>query len=222
VELAISPEWSFARLDRNRDGLLTLQDSIDRRSFELLQDLLRRAGSADGRLSLDGFFRAQRQQVEEKLRLGKKEAYGDPKSLFQQLDTNGDGFLFGDELQPVKRLASDMPRWDLNRDTAIDQREFRGFLEVMSLEEGARLRAPPPVPPAEAPKAAAYRADRLPPGLPPWFTELDKDRDGQIGLYEWKGRPLGDFPVHDRNGDGFITIEEALRTASTRPNPPRP
>jgi Ca2+-binding EF-hand superfamily protein len=49
-----------------------------------------------------------------------------------------------------------------------------------------------------------------PKGVPPWFKELDADHDGQISLHEWrKGRKKrGDFRKYDRNGDGFITVEE--------------
>jgi Ca2+-binding EF-hand superfamily protein len=42
------------------------------------------------------------------------------------------------------------------------------------------------------------------------FKELDKDGDGQIGLYEWKGS-AEDFRKYDLNGDGFITPDELLR-----------
>jgi Ca2+-binding EF-hand superfamily protein len=49
--------------------------------------------------------------------------------------------------------------------------------------------------------------------LPPWFKELDKDRDGQISFYEWRkgGKKLTDFRKFDLNDDGFITPEEVLR-----------
>jgi Ca2+-binding EF-hand superfamily protein len=42
------------------------------------------------------------------------------------------------------------------------------------------------------------------------FKELDKDGDGQIGLYEWNGS-AEDFARYDLNGDGFITPEELMR-----------
>ena len=71
----------------------------------------------------------------------------------------------------------------------------------------------PPPPPEEEKRPVVYRAGKLPKELPPWFAQLDEDKDGQVGLYEWKkaGRPLNEFQAIDLNGDGFITVEEALR-----------
>src|SRR5262249_14533478 len=73
--------------------------------------------------------------------------------------------------------------------------------------------APIKLPEEEEPKRVVYRAGKLPKELPPWFQQIDKDGDGQIGLYEWKnsGRPLDEFFKIDRNGDGFLTVEEVLR-----------
>ena len=49
-------------------------------------------------------------------------------------------------------------------------------------------------------------------GITRRFQQLDTDQDGQIGLYEWRtsGRPIDEFEKYDRNGDGFLTIEEVL------------
>src|SRR5262249_29699963 len=55
--------------------------------------------------------------------------------------------------------------------------------------------------------------------LPAWFKALDTNKDGQVSLTEWRkgGRKRADFRKHDLNGDGFITIDEVLRTVA-KPN----
>ena len=49
-------------------------------------------------------------------------------------------------------------------------------------------------------------------GLPPWFKALDKNKDGQVSLYEWRqgGKTLEQFREYDLNDDGFITADELL------------
>jgi hypothetical protein len=77
--------------------------------------------------------------------------------------------------------------------------------------EGAAPNAPAE---EEEKRPLVHRPGKLPKGLPDWFARLDTDGDGQIGLYEWRdsGRSLDEFRKLDRNGDGFITIEEALHS----------
>jgi len=91
-----------------------------------------------------------------------------------------------------------------------------------SMTEGSVEVSSAPLPGEEdGSKPVVYRAGKLPPGLPDWFTQLDTDRDGQVGLYEWKhsGRPLEEFHAMDRNGDGFLTVEEVLRYIRQESNP---
>lgn len=40
--------------------------------------------------------------------------------------------------------------------------------------------------------------------LPSWFSERDRDGDGQIGLYEWPIPQRADFATWDLNQDGYI------------------
>jgi hypothetical protein len=47
--------------------------------------------------------------------------------------------------------------------------------------------------------------------LPSSFTDRDFDKDGQIGLYEWREwdrTRVDEFFFFDRNGDGFLTPKE--------------
>ncbi|MBX9625925.1 MAG: hypothetical protein K2X82_19150, partial [Gemmataceae bacterium] len=57
------------------------------------------------------------------------------------------------------------------------------------------------------------RYGKLPPGLPGWFTELDTDKDGQVGLDEWRadGRKTEDFAALDTDGDWLLSPRELLR-----------
>jgi hypothetical protein len=73
-------------------------------------------------------------------------------------------------------------------------------------------------------RPAVYRVGKLPKGLPPWFAQLDKDNDGQVGLYEWKaaGKATTEFLSMDANGDGFLTAEEVLRFLKVHKKPARP
>src|SRR5207253_2001808 len=112
------------------------------------------------------------------------------------------GFLEPDEWPD--RLREAAPRVDANRDGRIDRDEYRAYFEgrvIATLQRGPEpqslVRAPTggPVTAPVQPPMVAIRAGHLPPGLPPWFTELDLDHDGQITLWEWRrsGRPVAEF-----------------------------
>jgi hypothetical protein len=56
--------------------------------------------------------------------------------------------------------------------------------------------------------------ERLPRGLPDWFTRNDTNGDGQIAMSEysatWSNSKAEEFQQYDLNGDGFVTPSEAL------------
>ena len=57
------------------------------------------------------------------------------------------------------------------------------------------------------------RFGKLPKEAPAFFTEYDDDRDGMVGLYEWRrhGRKSPDFVEMDLNADGYLTADEWIR-----------
>ena len=56
--------------------------------------------------------------------------------------------------------------------------------------------------------------------LPDQFRSIDRDNDGQIGLYEWSKTDYASFIRLDLNHDGFLTPQE-LTLAGSKAAPPR-
>jgi hypothetical protein len=61
-------------------------------------------------------------------------------------------------------------------------------------------------------KPVVYRYGKLPKEVPSWFSSLDTDKDGMVGLYEWRrdSRKIVEFTGMDLNADGYLTAEEWL------------
>jgi hypothetical protein len=142
---------------------------------------------------------------------------------FRRRDQNGDGLLNYDEMSDT--LQAERDRWDANKDGFIDLNEYKGYSQArMAQREAERANSDspwgrpgdlpwlPPAPIEEDKKPVVYKVGNLPKELPAWFKQYDTDPDAQIGLYEWKssGRALEEFFKMDRNGDGFLTVEETL------------
>jgi hypothetical protein len=143
-----------------------------------------------------------------------------PDEQFNRLDRDRDGLLTYDEMPEELRLERD--RWDTNQDGFISLEEFTAFAKVsMEFRPDARPGEFNPAGPAPEDqqqdrqrRPTVYRTGNLPKELPPWFASLDTDGDAQIGLYEWRAakRPIAEFLVMDRNDDGLVTVDEALRS----------
>jgi hypothetical protein len=64
----------------------------------------------------------------------------------------------------------------------------------------------------------SYRAltavERLPKGIPDWFTKKDANADGQVAMAEygtsWSDSELAEFQKWDVNNDGYITPDECV------------
>jgi hypothetical protein len=148
------------------------------------------------------------------------------ESAFKRLDKNGDGFLSYDEM--TDELKAERDKWDTDKNGLIDLNEYKAYfrarMQQIRTDNGwgqggfgggndqQELPYTVITAPEEDPKRVVYRAGKLPPELPAWFAQLDTDKDGQIGLYEWKvsGRSLKEFTDMDANADGFLTPEEVL------------
>lgn len=138
------------------------------------------------------------------------------RERFKQFDKNADGILQPDE-QP-ETIKGELAKFDANKNGNTEFDEYKEFFKT----QVASMEAQGAFPGASGPgtiedeldkRPTMFRAGKLPKDLPSWFEKLDKDKDGQVGLYEWKAdsRTFEDFRQLDFNGDGFITIDECLR-----------
>jgi Ca2+-binding EF-hand superfamily protein len=154
---------------------------------------------------------------------------------FRKHDKNSTGQLEFDEMPD--NLKSNLAKYDTNKDGIISLDEykpyFRDRMETRNAERGqnateggpaANSDALPPAPesaPAQEDerKATVYRTGKMPKDLPAWFADMDVDKDGQVGLWEWvRVRGSGSesielFRTMDRNDDGLLTVDEVLSYA---------
>jgi hypothetical protein len=155
---------------------------------------------------------------------------------FRQLDKNGDGQLDASEM--TEQLRAEVTKWDTNKDGLINLDEYKEFYKARmaflrgeagdnNTPGGGWIDGQPGQPgdqeqPQEK-RTTVYHIGNMPKDLPPWFLQYDTDKDGQIGLYEWKaaGRPIEEFRQMDLNNDGFLTVEEVMHHQKilTKKNP---
>jgi hypothetical protein len=152
----------------------------------------------------------------------------DIEKRFNESDVNHDGKLSPDEVSDRSPLKANFEESDTNKDGYIDLAEYKAYISARfgNFEgEGngaygsyagngnyGRDNRDPRGEKKEEP-VVAIRYGKLPNGLPSWWDSLDTDKDGQIGLYEWRadGREVKEFQKMDLDGDGLIAPQEWFR-----------
>jgi Ca2+-binding EF-hand superfamily protein len=132
------------------------------------------------------------------------------RGLLSKYDTNGNRVLDEDEW---KQISGDPQKADTNRDKRItyDELVARVANKRREKEVGAMgnsygdLRS----------YRLATATEKLPEeGLPSWFNDRDRDDDGQVSMHEWSrswnSSTVRDFTSKDADGDGIITVSEAI------------
>jgi hypothetical protein len=167
--------------------------------------------------------------------------------FIRRYDKDNDSRVSFAEAQESDRLKPVFAFYDKNADGFLDSAEFRTYVQDRfngrSPESMAAGHAPPPqgsydprggydrggdssrkeTPPAEEEKPVVYRYGKLPTKeLPSWWDRLDTDKDGQIGLYEWraeKSNTMAEWIGMDLNADGYLPAEEYIRFKKQKDNP---
>ncbi|MFQ3593561.1 MAG: EF-hand domain-containing protein [Gemmataceae bacterium] len=143
--------------------------------------------------------------------------WGRPSPLlerFDEFDKNKDGGIDPDEYAAyMAERRSAWQRGETKRDEP--KKETKSSSTGGSTDYSGYRTAPTvtPPPPSTENRPLVFRYGKLPTrDLPSWFVDLDNDKDGQVGLYEWRagGKLTSEFRKYDINGDGFITAEEVL------------
>jgi Ca2+-binding EF-hand superfamily protein len=213
----MNPDMIFNMMSQGKDYIVISEIRMNR---DRAEEYAQRKGITNGQLTREQFADYLQERFAE--RQASRAAApggagsGDPaKDYFDRLDRNRDGVLTDDEIPGPMR--ADLGKWDSNRDGKIQLEEYRAYFKANAPAEATQaavnVTAPNPLEELDK-RATVYRAGNLPPELQrTWFEECDTDKDGQVGLYEWKasGYPVSEFRAMDANGDGFITAEEALR-----------
>ncbi len=163
---------------------------------------------------------------------------GPPGGFGSRLDQNGDGRIDQNELNDIPEgFRQAMQSRGVKLKPGLSVEEFTQSMRQQferSREEGRRPseerpdeRSPgnrsqyrPPAP------FRPRQKDRLTVDLPPKYSELDTDYDGQVGLYEWitaRRESLHQFDEIDMDVDGVLTPRELMLydnvSASGTPKP---
>ena len=238
-EMQRSRSGDLLQYDRNRDGKLTLSEMAlryARRRIEKQQSekesksrssggqaIAPSAPSSRSSNSTSGSGSSKRRSLLAALMAGRARRNQQKRfaeTTFNHDDENSDGVIEHDEWGSTH---TDFQVADKNGDRRVSREEFAAWLASKDRRRGSngnlaldssnrtdkqvRIRR-------------SYRIlsswERLPKGLPEWFTQRDSDRDGQVLMAEysttWFDEVVDDYAQFDLNGNGVITPKECLLT----------
>ncbi len=229
---AFDPSRLFDMMARGQDSIevepmIAMAERMDPTARTKMEEFMRANNITNGRLTKEQFGESVKQAMAARgMRIpGGSDAADDEaraKRMFERLDVNGDGGIDRDEANGSQKLGQEFEKWDKNGDGKIDFNEYKEYfkeqMRAIRAANGGDDQGGDPQQQQEDKRPTVYHAGSYPRELlavAPWFGQLDKDQDGQVGLYEWKegGRSLKEFIELDANGDGLITVEEVLRHA---------
>jgi len=136
------------------------------------------------------------------------------ESMLQRYDTNGDGQLDKSEWSNMRGAPEEN---DANGDGIITIEELTARLSANSQASSGDSGSSSSAASSSSSTGKRFRtpAERLPAGLPDWFSRSDQDGDGQVMMHEfaseWSEAKAAEFARYDHNGDGIIVPSEALR-----------
>ena len=147
--------------------------------------------------------------------------------IMRRYDTNGNGVL---EKEEWGQMREDPSPADRNHDGVLTAEEFTAALVQRSMGRYGGSESSSSTAGGSAASGStssngrkSYRfltpRERLPEGLPSWFTDYDANEDGQVAMAEysryWTDLKAREFQRYDLNGDGLITPRECLNAAAT-------
>jgi Ca2+-binding EF-hand superfamily protein len=197
----------FRAADTNRQGYLTRKDALAAGFFPGQFSLLDQNG--DGRLTekeLLGYLDEVQERQARALTSGVSVLVSDEgRGLFELLDRNRDGKLSVRELRGAARLLAQLGREKegLSREDVPPSYEVALGLYQASFN---RLGGHGAFMPRGMPLLALdwSRPDTI------WFHKMDRNRDGDVSPREFLGS-REDFRRLDADGDGLISLDEALQ-----------
>jgi Ca2+-binding EF-hand superfamily protein len=117
------------------------------------------------------------------------------------------------EIVPSVRLRENRVVADSDGNGRIDKDEYRVYFQGRLANNVEMVRKTADQSGKSGSSTPGGNAAAAAGGLPAWFTTLDTDKDGQVGLYEWRkaGKATATFNEMDLDQDGLLTRDEYLR-----------